>query len=113
MGTPSNPNLVKDPQSLLTVNYSLIDERLPEGVAGIGIITATPQLGPLADNGGPTRTHALLTGSPAIDAGDPSIVFNPTQFDARGALFVRVIDGDGSGGARIDATVNLTVLPVN
>jgi CSLREA domain-containing protein len=28
-------------------------------------------LGPLADNGGPTLTHALLVGNPAIDAGDP------------------------------------------
>ncbi len=27
-------------------------------------------LGPLADNGGQTSTHALLAGSPAIDAGD-------------------------------------------
>ena len=27
-----------------------------------------PLLGPLQDNGGPTETHALLTGSPAIDA---------------------------------------------
>ncbi|HUF78353.1 MAG TPA: choice-of-anchor Q domain-containing protein [Thermoanaerobaculia bacterium] len=26
-----------------------------------------PLLGPLADNGGPTHTHALLVGSPAID----------------------------------------------
>ena len=29
-----------------------------------------PLLGSLADNGGPTRTHALLPESPAIDAGD-------------------------------------------
>jgi hypothetical protein len=29
-----------------------------------------PRLGPLADNGGPTPTMALLPGSPAIDAGD-------------------------------------------
>ena len=28
-----------------------------------------PRLGPLAANGGPTRTHALLAGSPAIDGG--------------------------------------------
>jgi hypothetical protein len=28
-----------------------------------------PRLGALADNGGPTRTEALLAGSPAIDAG--------------------------------------------
>lgn len=27
-----------------------------------------PKIGPLADNGGPTMTHALLSGSPAIDA---------------------------------------------
>jgi hypothetical protein len=32
-------------------------------------ITADPLLGPLANNGGTTRTHALLPGSPAIDAG--------------------------------------------
>jgi hypothetical protein len=30
-----------------------------------------PLIGPLADNGGPTMTHALLAGSPAIDAADP------------------------------------------
>jgi hypothetical protein len=29
-------------------------------------------LGPLADNGGPTLTHALLPGSDALDAGDPT-----------------------------------------
>lgn len=27
-----------------------------------------PRIGPLRDNGGPTKTHALLAGSPAIDA---------------------------------------------
>jgi hypothetical protein len=31
-----------------------------------------PKLGPLQNNGGPTPTHALLTGSPAIDAGNPN-----------------------------------------
>jgi hypothetical protein len=30
-----------------------------------------PILGPLQDNGGPTKTQALLFGSPAIDAGNP------------------------------------------
>ena len=30
-------------------------------------------LGPLADNGGPTFTHALLQGSPAIDAGEDAV----------------------------------------
>jgi hypothetical protein len=31
-----------------------------------------PMLGPLQNNGGPTQTQALLSGSPAIDAGNPS-----------------------------------------
>jgi hypothetical protein len=31
-----------------------------------------PMLGPIADNGGPTRTEALQVGSPAIDAGNPA-----------------------------------------
>jgi len=31
-----------------------------------------PRLGPLQDNGGPTRTHALLKTSPAVNAGNPA-----------------------------------------
>lgn len=31
-----------------------------------------PKLGPLQNNGGPTQTRALLSGSPAIDAGNPN-----------------------------------------
>jgi hypothetical protein len=34
------------------------------------LVGLDPMLGPLQDNGGPTWTHALLAGSPAIDAGD-------------------------------------------
>lgn len=37
------------------------------------LIGVDPLLGPLADNGGPTLTHALLTGSPAINAGDDAL----------------------------------------
>ncbi|HEY9122391.1 MAG TPA: choice-of-anchor Q domain-containing protein [Brevefilum sp.] len=42
------------------------------GVDGGNNIEADPLLGPLVDNGGFTLTHALLEGSPAIDAGDPN-----------------------------------------
>ena len=38
------------------------------------------RLGPLQNNGGPTLTHALLLGSPALDAGDPTL----TGTDQRG-----------------------------
>jgi hypothetical protein len=37
---------------------------------GLGDIVASPLLGPLQNNGGPTQTQALLAGSPAIEAGD-------------------------------------------
>jgi cysteine-rich repeat protein len=37
-----------------------------------GNVTGEARLGPLGDNGGPTRTHALMAGSPAIDAGNPA-----------------------------------------
>jgi hypothetical protein len=55
-------------------------------------INTAPLIGPLQDNGGPTLTHALLPGSPAIDAGDPN--FSPPPFnDQRGCPFDRVFNG--------------------
>jgi hypothetical protein len=50
------------------------------------------RLGPLQDNGGPTLTHALLLGSPAINGGDPNFA-PPPDFDQRGPGFLRVRDG--------------------
>ncbi len=60
-------------------------------------------LGPLADNGGLTQTHALLPGSPAIDYGDNSYCDdNPgaNNLDQRGVT--RPIDGDSVPGAVCD-----------
>jgi FG-GAP repeat len=71
--------------------------------AGV-VALADPKLGPLQNNGGPTRTHALLTGSPAIDGGNPSGCRD--QFgallskDQRG--FRRAMNGSRSGTARCD-----------
>src|SRR6202022_2943055 len=49
-----------------------------------------PPLGPLQDNGGPTLTHALLAGSPAIDAGNNEYA---TDWDQRGEGFPRIVNG--------------------
>jgi hypothetical protein len=49
---------------------------------GSDLVVGDALLGPLDDNGGPTQTHALLPGSPAIDAGDNA--FCPVT-DQRGA----------------------------
>jgi hypothetical protein len=35
-------------------------------------VAIDPMLGPLQNNGGPTETMAVLAGSPALNAGDPS-----------------------------------------
>ncbi|WP_442509307.1 Calx-beta domain-containing protein [Novipirellula sp. SH528] len=59
-------------------------------------INTDPLLGLLQNNGGPVFTHALLSGSPAIDSGPAS---GPAT-DARGVA--RPIDGDNNGSALFD-----------
>jgi polymorphic membrane protein len=54
-------------------------------------LNTDPMLGPLQDNGGPTFTHALLPGSPAINEGDPNFT-PPPSYDQRGPNFYRVRD---------------------
>src|SRR5262249_42690276 len=74
---------------------------LVNGIDGNLVGVADPKLGPLGSNGGPTYTHALLPGSPAIDAGDNALgVDNMGQFlttDQRGAA--RVVNGTVDIGA--------------
>jgi CSLREA domain-containing protein len=57
------------------------------------LVGVNPNLGALADNGGPTLTHALLAGSPAIGAGDPNFDATRTPYDQRGPGFPRVSSG--------------------
>ena len=62
--------------TLTSGGYNLIQDTQNCTITGdtSGDITGVdPNLGPLADNGGPTETHALLPGSPAIDAGSPAL----------------------------------------
>lgn len=57
-------------------------------VASDLVLVTDPVLGPLQDNGGPTLTHAVLSGSPAIDAGNPAgctdVAGDPLSTDQRG-----------------------------
>jgi hypothetical protein len=68
-------------------------------IVGTSANPADPKLGPLANNGGRTRTHALLAGSRAIDAGGGAGL---PGSDQRGAGFPRVKDGNGDGVATVD-----------
>lgn len=67
-------------------------------VGGTQFGVTDPQLGALANNGGPTQTRLPLAGSPAIDAGDPALGGSPST-DQRGAGFARIVNGQVDIGA--------------
>jgi hypothetical protein len=60
------------------------------------LINKCPLLGPLRNNGGATPTHALLSHSPAIDAGsNPASLSN----DQRGPSYLRTLGSDTDIGS--------------
>lgn len=75
--------------SIVTGNIGIGSNIEGDFVSTSSLINGDALLGPLANNGGPTQTHALLPGSPAINAGSST-----EMFDQRGAPFVR---DDGNG----------------
>jgi hypothetical protein len=100
------------PNTVNANNFNLFGTNGSAGVTGFapGPSDITPSvsvgeiIGPLQNNGGPTQTHALVAGSPAIDAGNPNGCLDSTgtalQTDQRG--LPRVFDGNGNGQAVCD-----------
>jgi predicted outer membrane repeat protein len=96
--------IFNDATSIPVLSHCVVQGGYPGGTE---IITGDPKLGPLADNGGLTRTRTLLTGSSAIDAGkaagapseDQRGISRPqgSGYDI-GAFEVEVGGGGGSGG---------------
>ena len=88
-------SLASDTASITATNSLIgeVDSRIT--VNGTNNVSSTnPMLGALANNGGPTKTMALLTGSPAIDAGpNPVATFTGNEFDQRGAGYARIVGG--------------------
>jgi hypothetical protein len=79
----------------LDVGHNLIGNATGgSGFVSSDLLNVNPLLGPLQDNGGPTRTMALLPGSPAIDAGDDT---GASTTDQRG--FARIVNGTVDIGA--------------
>ena len=77
---------------------------LTNGVDGNQVGVASPEIGALAENGGPTQTIALLPGSPAIDAGSNALAVDPSTgqpltTDQRGTGFARIFNGTVDIGA--------------
>jgi hypothetical protein len=67
-------------------DYNLIGQSAEftlTGETSHNLLNVNPKLGLLRYNGGPTFTHALLEGSPAIDAGDDQVLALVTK-DQRG-----------------------------
>ncbi len=104
---------VVDPSASITLHNSIVSNNgvncdnsgivtdggnnleFPYATCGGFTVQTDPLLGALADNGGSTETHALLVGSPAIDAGNSC-----TTNDQRGMS--RAVDGDGDSVADCD-----------
>jgi len=90
------PNISNDSGTITSHGYNLSSDDGGGVLNGPGDqINTNPLLGPLQNNGGPTFTHQLLPGSPAINAGDPNFV-GPPDYDQRGPGYERV------RGIRID-----------
>ena len=79
--------------SMTSLGYNISSDDGGGNLTGPGDqINTDPMIGPLQNNGGPTLTHALLPGSPAVNAGDPN--FTPPPFyDQRETPYVRVFNG--------------------
>jgi len=89
----SGENILNNGGTVTSLGYNLSSDDAGGYLTSPGDQTNTdPLLGPLQNNGGPTFTHALLPGSPAIDAGDPNFSPPPSN-DQRGCPFDRVFNG--------------------
>jgi CSLREA domain-containing protein len=69
VNSPSGSNCAGDP--FISYGYNLSSDSTCASIGPGDINNAWPALGPLAYNGGPTPTHALLEGSPAADGAGP------------------------------------------
>jgi hypothetical protein len=86
-------SIISDGGTVHSFGYNLSSDDGGGYLNGTGDqINTDPLLGPLQDNGGPTFTHALLPGSPAINAGDPNFI-GPPDYDQRGPGYDRVRGG--------------------
>lgn len=90
-------NIITSP--ITSLGYNLMESGRPCGSpVSEDWVVSDAMVGPLANNGGPTETHALLPESLGIDHG--SLNCPPPATDQRGEA--RPVDGDGDGMARCD-----------
>src|SRR5215831_12956426 len=95
-GNATDPYVSSSHNNLIGVNDDSTGLDGATNLLGTLANPINPLLGPLADNGGPTRTHLLLPGSPAIKAGINALADGNTT-DQRG--FNRAASGPIDIGA--------------
>jgi CSLREA domain-containing protein len=98
--------------TISTMNVSLVGNSAGLTITSSSgnLLDVAAKLGPLANNGGPTLTHALLPGSPALNAGSNSASLTTDQ---RGAGFVRVSGAAADIGAFEFQQVKVSSVIVN
>ena len=84
--------------TITSLGYNLSSDATGNLTAAGDLPNTSAQLGPLADNGGPTLTQALLPGSPAIDAGTNGAI-GSLAYDQRGPGYPRLVGGRVDMGA--------------
>jgi hypothetical protein len=96
-GGASGANILNSGGTVTSNGYNLSSDDASAYLNQTGDQNSTdPMLGPLQDNGGPTFTHALMTGSPAIDKGKN---FSGSTNDQRGTSFARTVDNPSIANA--------------
>ena len=78
--TAATGNEIYNSSATPTVTYCVVEG----GYAGDGNLGTNPFLGPLQDNGGPTKTRALGTNSSAIGNGTSAGIWQSISLDQRG-----------------------------
>lgn len=96
-----------DRNTEIAIDHSLIEDpdfgTIQDLDAGIGNqYELSGQLGPLADNGGPTLTQLPTAGSPLINTGDPAVVIDSPN-DQRGTGHDRIVEVIDIGAVEVQA----------
>jgi hypothetical protein len=105
--------------ALASLGYNLIGNSSGgSGYSATDLLDMNALLGPLQDNGGPTKTHALLAGSPALNSGDPGQLgvadqrgvvragaVNIGAYQASASALVVTVPGTVASGTPFDVSV--------
>jgi len=99
-------DLGQGPFASVAAHYSLLGSALNVAPFNAGanhnVFSNSPGLGNLQDNGGPTRTMALASNSPAVDAGSKALALSagkPLNYDQRTLPWLRLFDDKVDIGA--------------